>query len=57
MTVSILSTKYVFLMYPIEPPEPKWIDRPHLLYIINYDLHRGEDQTGTNPSPEFPKKV
>ena len=43
-------------MYPMEPPEPKWIDQAHLLYIINYDLRRGEDQTGTNPSPEIPKK-
>jgi len=43
-------------MYPMEPPEPKWIDQAHLLYIINYDLCRGEDQTGTNPSPEIPKK-
>ena len=33
-------------MYPMEPPEPKQIDRAHLLYIINYDLRRGEDQMG-----------
>ena len=42
-------------MYPMEPPEPKWIDQAHL-YIINYDLHRGEDWMGTNPSPEISKK-
>ena len=44
-------------MYPMEPPEPKQIDRAHLLYIINYDLCRGEDQTGMNPSPEIPKNI
>ena len=43
-------------MYPIEPPEPKWIDWAHFLYIINYDLRRGEDQMGMNPSPEILKK-
>ena len=43
-------------MYPMEPPEPKRIDRAHLLYIINYVLRREEDQTGMNPSPEIPKK-
>ena len=43
-------------MYPMEPPEPKRIDRAHLLYIINYDLCIGEDQRGMNPSPEIPKK-
>jgi hypothetical protein len=41
----------------MEPPEPKQIDRAHLLYIINYDLCRGEDQTGMNPSPEIPKNI
>ena len=44
-------------MYPMKPPEPKWIDWAHFLYIINYDLRRGEDQMGMNPSPEILKKI
>ena len=35
-------------MYPMETPEPKWINQAHLLYEINYVLlPRGEDQTVT----------
>ena len=41
----------------MEPPEHKQINWAHLPYIINYDLHGGEDQMGTNPSPEIPKKI
>ena len=40
-------------MYSMEPPEPKWINQAHLL---NYDLCR-EDQMGTNPNSEIPKKI
>ena len=44
-------------MYPMETPEPKWINQAHLLYEINYVLlPRGEDQTLTNPSLEIYKK-
>ena len=43
-------------MYPMETPEPKWINQAHL-YEINYVLlPRGEDQTVTNPSLEIYKK-
>ena len=40
-------------MYPIEPPEPKWIDWANLFYIIYYDLYRRADQTGSRNSQKF----
>ena len=43
----------------MEPPKPKLVDHAQLHYILDYILlgKRRRLQTGTNPSPEIPKKI